>query len=158
MQVHASDGMPRSPEARLRGQLRGLAPLGVPELVRGVTRGILGVALIQSLLCGAGLFLAGVPAAGVWTLCALVLAVVQLGVGLVMVPASVWVFAHSETLADQDYSVALVKRLGGIDLKHAEGHREIIRRFGRFQHRNPILGRPMLPEEQAYLDNGGFKG
>ncbi len=66
--------------------------------VRGVTRGILGVAVIQAILCGAGLFLAGVPAAGVWTLCALVLAVIQVGVGLVMIPASIWVFAHAETL------------------------------------------------------------
>lgn len=66
--------------------------------------------------------------------------------------------AHSESLADQNESVALAKRLGGINYEHAQRHRDIIRQFGRFPHRNPILGRPMLPEEQAFLDNGGFKG
>ena len=66
--------------------------------VRGVTRGILGVALIQSLLAGIALFAAGVPAAGVWTAAALVLAVIQVGVGLIMIPAALWVFATANTL------------------------------------------------------------
>jgi uncharacterized protein (DUF924 family) len=51
-----------------------------------------------------------------------------------------------------------VKRLGEPHLKHAEGHRDIVRRFGRFPHRNSILGRSMTPDEQQYLDNGGFAG
>lgn len=63
--------------------------------MRGVTRGILGVALIQSLLAGAALFLAGVPAAGLWTVLTLVLGVVQLGVGIIMVPAAIWLFSSS---------------------------------------------------------------
>ena len=67
-------------------------------------------------------------------------------------------FAHSESLADQERSVALTRRLGEPDLSHALGHRDIIRRFGRFPHRNTILGRSMMPEEQRYLENGGFKG
>jgi uncharacterized protein (DUF924 family) len=67
-------------------------------------------------------------------------------------------FAHSEDLADQERSVALARRLGEPDLSHAQRHREIIRRFGRFPHRNPILGRSMTPEEQHYLENGGYKG
>jgi uncharacterized protein (DUF924 family) len=67
-------------------------------------------------------------------------------------------FAHSENLGDQERSVALVSRLGGKDLSQALGHRDIIRRFGRFPHRNPILGRPMRPEEQHYLDHGGYQG
>jgi len=67
-------------------------------------------------------------------------------------------FAHSEDLADQERSVALVRRLGEPDLSHALGHRDIIRRFGRFPHRNPILGRGMTPAEQHYLDTGGYKG
>ena len=48
---------------------------------------------------------------------------------------------HSENLADQERSVALAVRLGEPSLSHAIGHRDIIRRFGRFPHRNPILGR-----------------
>ena len=67
-------------------------------------------------------------------------------------------FAHSEDPADQERSVALVRRLGEPDLSHALGHRDIIGRFGRFPHRNPILGRTMTPQEQQYLENGGFKG
>jgi uncharacterized protein (DUF924 family) len=67
-------------------------------------------------------------------------------------------FGHSESLADQERSVALARSLDENALKHAEHHRDIIRRFGRFPHRNPILGRAMRPEEQKYLDEGGFKG
>jgi len=67
-------------------------------------------------------------------------------------------FGHSENVADQERSVALAQRLGQPSLSHAEGHRDIIRRFGRFPHRNPILGRTMRPEEQEFLDNGGFAG
>jgi uncharacterized protein (DUF924 family) len=67
-------------------------------------------------------------------------------------------YAHSENMADQDRSVALAQRLGPENLAHAEGHRDIIRRFGRFPHRNPILGRAMKPDEQAFLDAGGYAG
>jgi uncharacterized protein (DUF924 family) len=67
-------------------------------------------------------------------------------------------FGHSEDLADQERSVALTRRLGQPTLSHAEHHRDIIRRFGRFPHRNPLLRRPMRPEEQRFLDEGGFAG
>jgi predicted PurR-regulated permease PerM len=66
--------------------------------VRGVARGILGVALIQSLLAGLGLVMAGVPLAGLWALACLVLSVVQIGVGPVMIPAVIYVFATGSTL------------------------------------------------------------
>ena len=65
--------------------------------IRGVTRGILGVALIQSLLAGLGLLVAGVPAAGLLTVVMLVFCVVQLGVALIMVPAAIWLFANDAT-------------------------------------------------------------
>lgn len=67
-------------------------------------------------------------------------------------------FCHSEDLADQDLSVALSTPLGGSAREHAEGHREIIRRFGRFPHRNALLGRETTAEEQAFIDAGGFAG
>lgn len=67
-------------------------------------------------------------------------------------------FAHSENIADQDLSVALNARLGAPWLSHAEGHRDIIRRFGRFPHRNPMLGRATTPEEADFLKGGGFQG
>jgi uncharacterized protein (DUF924 family) len=44
------------------------------------------------------------------------------------------------------------------NLKYAERHAGIIRRFGRFPHRNRVLGRATTPEEQAFLDAGGFSG
>ena len=65
---------------------------------------------------------------------------------------------HSEDLGDQERSVSLARGLGETDLSHATGHRDIIKRFGRFPHRNPILGRNMKPDEQKFLDEGGFAG
>ncbi len=67
-------------------------------------------------------------------------------------------FGHSEDLVDQERSVELARSLGQPSLSHAERHRDIIRRFGRFPHRNPILGRSMTPVEQRYLDEGGYAG
>lgn len=67
-------------------------------------------------------------------------------------------FGHSESLADQERSVALSERLGEVVSRHARGHRDIIKRFGRFPHRNPLLGRDMTAEEQRFLDEGGFAG
>lgn len=67
-------------------------------------------------------------------------------------------FTHSEDLADHDLAVRLQTPQGGDALKFAKHHREIIQRFGRFPHRNALLGRPTTPDEQAFLDGGGFKG
>jgi uncharacterized protein (DUF924 family) len=67
-------------------------------------------------------------------------------------------FEHSEDSADQDRSVALFRRLGPPHLPYAEHHRDIVRRFGRFPHRNPLLGRVTTAEEQRFLDEGGFAG
>ena len=61
-------------------------------------------------------------------------------------------FMHSESLADQDRSVALYSKAGlEKNLGFALGHRDIIRRFGRFPHRNRILGRESSAEELAWL-------
>lgn len=65
---------------------------------------------------------------------------------------------HSESLADQERAVELNERMGGQGVKHARGHRDIVARFGRFPHRNPMLGRTTTPEEQAFIDEGGFAG
>lgn len=68
-------------------------------------------------------------------------------------------FMHSEDLADQERCVALYAAAGEEDgLKWAREHRDIIARFGRFPHRNPILGRETTPDEAAFLAEGGFKG
>ena len=68
-------------------------------------------------------------------------------------------FEHAEDLADQDRAVVLMRTLPEVDyLSYAELHRELIRRFGRFPHRNAVLGRESTPEETAYLAGPGFKG
>lgn len=61
-------------------------------------------------------------------------------------------FEHSEDLADQDRSVALIAALGdGEWTRYAERHREIVQRFGRFPHRNAALGRETTAAERAFL-------
>jgi len=61
-------------------------------------------------------------------------------------------YMHSEVLADQDRGVALFREAGLKDnLGFAEHHRDLVRRFGRFPHRNAILGRENTPQERAYL-------
>ena len=68
-------------------------------------------------------------------------------------------FMHSEAIADQERCVALCHALGAAAIsRYAREHERIIRRFGRFPHRNPILGRHTTPAEQAFLDGGGFAG
>lgn len=67
-------------------------------------------------------------------------------------------FGHSENLADQERCVALNARFGPELQKHAIGHADIVRRFGRFPHRNPILGRASREEELRFLAEGGFAG
>lgn len=68
-------------------------------------------------------------------------------------------FEHSELPADQARALALFRATGDAELlKWAELHADIIRRFGRFPHRNAVLGRRTTPEEQAFLDRGGFAG
>ncbi len=73
---------------------------------------------------------------------------------------------HSESLPDQEHSVALYEELiAGLDARmrsefegylwFAKRHEEIIRRFGRFPHRNRILGRESTPEEIAFLQEKG---
>ena len=66
-------------------------------------------------------------------------------------------FMHSEHLPDQLRCIELSRAAGHAEnLKWAEHHADIIRRFGRFPHRNRLLGRATTPEEQAFLDEGGF--
>lgn len=67
-------------------------------------------------------------------------------------------FMHSESRSEQERSVRLaLLRLGrGETLRHAVAHREIIRRYGRFPHRNAVLGRESSPAEIAFLEQGGY--
>lgn len=68
-------------------------------------------------------------------------------------------FMHSEDLGDQERCIALCTGAGLDDnLKYAIGHRDIIARFGRFPHRNAVLGRDTTEAERKFLDEGGFSG
>jgi uncharacterized protein (DUF924 family) len=77
-------------------------------------------------------------------------------------PEAMWFvmpFEHAEDLACQDRAVSLFMSMGLLEMVHwANVHKDIIVRFGRFPHRNPILGRKSTTEELAFLQSGGFAG
>ncbi|HVO87045.1 MAG TPA: DUF924 family protein [Casimicrobiaceae bacterium] len=71
-------------------------------------------------------------------------------------------FVHSEGIADQERAVALFRALAdqtGLSepLPWAERHAAVIRRFGRFPHRNAVLGRASTPEELEFLEQPGSR-
>jgi uncharacterized protein (DUF924 family) len=82
---------------------------------------------------------------------------------LALAPAERWFvympFEHSERLLDQYESVRLFERLAadGLEapLDWARRHFDVIRQFGRFPHRNAILGRTSTPEEVEFLKQPG---
>jgi len=79
--------------------------------VRSVALGILGVALLQGLLAGIGFLVAGVPAAGLLTLICIVLGIIQLGVGLVVIPVAIYLFSTATTftaVAFLIYAIAIL--------------------------------------------------
>lgn len=65
---------------------------------------------------------------------------------------------HSEHMPDQRLSLDLNRALGEPYARHGQGHHDIVQRFGRFPHRNRLLGRESTAEEVAFLADGGFKG
>jgi uncharacterized protein (DUF924 family) len=68
-------------------------------------------------------------------------------------------FMHSELLSDQHRCVQLYEALGDPDqAKWALLHREVIVKFGRFPHRNHVMGRDTTEAERAFLGSGGFAG
>ena len=67
-------------------------------------------------------------------------------------------FMHSEDLDDQQRCVELCTEGSPSNVEYAHDHYDIVQRFGRFPHRNAILGRTTTVEEQAFLDAGGFAG
>lgn len=68
-------------------------------------------------------------------------------------------FMHAEDLAHQERCIALCLAADDPEgVKYAEIHRDIIRVFGRFPHRNPVLGRDTTEDELTFLKDGGFSG
>ena len=91
---------------------------------------------------------------------------VAAGVDQQLLPVERWFlympFVHAESMAAQDAAVALFTRLAqetGVEapLPWATRHADVIRRFGRFPHRNEILGRASSPEETQFLASPGSR-
>ena len=76
--------------------------------IRNVVKGILGVAVIQTTMAGLGFFMAGVPFAGLWTVLCLILAIIQVGIGPIAIPAAIYVFS----VADSTTAIILAIWLG----------------------------------------------
>ncbi|HHH45324.1 MAG TPA: AI-2E family transporter [Gammaproteobacteria bacterium] len=91
--------------ARLAGKQRTDLVELVKKTIRSVASGILGVALIQSLLAGLGFMVAGVPAAGFWALLCLLLGVAQIGIIVVLVPVIIYLFNTADTVTAVSFLV-----------------------------------------------------
>ena len=66
--------------------------------IRNVVKGVLGVAVAQTVIAGIGLFAIGIPFAGLWCFICLILAIVQVGVGPVLIPAIIYAYGTHEVL------------------------------------------------------------
>lgn len=96
--AEASGAFARALAARLAGE-RGADFAALAEAtIRSVTRGILGVALIQSTLAGIGFMVMGIPGAGLWALLCLLLSTVQVGIFPITLPILVYVLATADTV------------------------------------------------------------
>ena len=85
---------------------RGEALIGLAvATIRSVAKGVLGVAIIQSLLAAIGLVMIGVPAPGIWAFAVLILAIVQLPPLIVLMPIAVWVFSVAEPMSATIFAV-----------------------------------------------------
>lgn len=74
------------------------------------------------------------------------------GLNLVQKQFAILPFEHSENMQDQEHALQLFTDMGNEELiRYAKAHYEIIKRFGRFPHRNLILGRPSTAEEEDFL-------
>ena len=76
--------------------------------IRSVVKGILGVAFIQTFLAGIGFAIAGIPAAGLWTFFCLIFAIIQIGVGPIVIPAIIYLFYTA------DLTTAIIFLIWGI--------------------------------------------
>lgn len=73
--------------------------------IRAVSQGVIGVAIIQSLLAGVGFKLAGIPSAGLLAFVVMLLAIVQIGAAFVLLPVIIWIWM------DKDFTTALLLTL-----------------------------------------------
>jgi predicted PurR-regulated permease PerM len=73
--------------------------------IRAVSQGVIGVAIVQSLLAGIGFKLAGVPSAGLLAFAVMILTIVQIGAAIVLLPVIIWIWT------DKDFTIALLLTL-----------------------------------------------
>jgi predicted PurR-regulated permease PerM len=93
---------------RLIGE-RGIAMADMAiQTIRGVVKGIIGVSIIQALLAGLGFAVAGIPAAGLWAFLCLVLAIIQIGIGPVVIGVVIYAFSTMGKLAATALTVWLI--------------------------------------------------
>ena len=90
---------------RLAGQSGDEVAVLSAKAIRGVALGIVVTALVQSSLGGIGLFLAGVPAAVLLAAVMLILCIAQIGPGLVLIPAAIWLFYSGHHVAGSLFAV-----------------------------------------------------
>ena len=90
---------------RLAGETGDEAAVLSGKAIRGVALGIVVTALVQSSLAGIGLFLAGVPAAALLAAVILIFCIAQIGPGLVMIPACIWLFYNGHSVAGTLFSI-----------------------------------------------------
>jgi uncharacterized protein (DUF924 family) len=64
-------------------------------------------------------------------------------------------FEHSESIVDQELACVLMKDFDAEQRDYAQRHHDIVERFGRFPHRNAILGRESTPAEIEFLEQPG---
>jgi predicted PurR-regulated permease PerM len=76
--------------------------------IRNVVKGVLGVAIIQSILAGIGLYFSGIPHAGIWVLVCLIFAIIQIGPGVVLIPSIIYLFGTTDTLTAILWSIYFV--------------------------------------------------
>ena len=70
----------------------------IENTVRGVTNGVIGVAIVQAILAGIGFVAIGIPAAAFWAFCCLVLATLQITISIIVIPMAIYVFSNHELL------------------------------------------------------------
>ena len=80
----------------------------VGATIRNVSRGVIGIALLQSILAGAGFLAAGIPAAGVLAFLVLLLSIMQIGPGILLVPIVIWTWTAMETTSALIFTVYMV--------------------------------------------------
>jgi predicted PurR-regulated permease PerM len=76
--------------------------------IRNVVKGILGVAIIQSTMAAIGFIAAGIPAAGLWVLCCLILAIVQLGTLPVAIITIIYAWSATSTLTATLFTIWMI--------------------------------------------------